>query len=173
MFSFTAVLHKFDKKGEKTGWTYIEIPVEVTNGLKPDQKTSFRVTGTLDEFPIRQVALIPMGWSDGFEGTFIMAINATMRRGIRKEVGATVRVVIKTDDSPVALSADFLACLQDDTEAHQFFETLPKGHQNYFSKWIDDAKTAETKANRIAKALRGLSMRMGYSEMIRYFKNRP
>ena len=100
-----------------------------------------------------------------------MAVNATMRRGIRKEAGATVRVELEADDSPMLLSADFVECLQDDPAALTFFETLPKGHQNYFSKWIEDAKTTETKANRIAKALRGLSMGMGYSEMIRYFKN--
>ncbi|GAB3886961.1 YdeI/OmpD-associated family protein [Spirosoma agri] len=171
MISFTTILLKFDKKGEKTGWTYIELPIDGTTALKPGRKTTFRVKGMLDDYPIKQVALIPMGQSNGSEGGFIMAINATMRRGIGKEAGATVRVELEADDSPILLSTDFVDCLQDDPAALTFFDTLPKGHQNYFSKWIDDAKTPETKASRIAKALRGLSMRMGYSEMIRYFKN--
>ncbi|QIP16144.1 DUF1905 domain-containing protein [Spirosoma aureum] len=171
MPTFTTILQKFDKKGEKTGWTYIELPIDVTDVLKPGQKTSFRVKGTLDNLEIKQVALIPMGRSGDSEGAFIMPVNATMRRSIRKEEGASVRITIDVDDSPLPLSADFLACLQDDPDAFKFFETLPKGHQNYFSKWIEDAKTTETKANRITKALRGLSMGMGYGEMIRYFKN--
>lgn len=166
MPTFTAILQKFDKKGEKTGWTYIEIPIDVTTAMKPGQKTTFRVKGTLDDFVINQVALVPMG-----EGAFIMPVNATMRRGIRKEEGASVKVAIEADDSPVLLSADFIECLQDDPDALTFFETLPKGHKNYFSKWIEEAKTPETKASRIAKSLRGLSMGMGYGEMIRYFKN--
>lgn len=177
MPTFTALLQKFDKKGEKTGWTYIEIPVEVTDALKPGKKTSFRVKGTLDSYAIKLVALIPMGHSDDGEpdrsgGSFIMAINATMRRGIGKEEGETVRVDLDVDNDPMPVSADLMICLEDDPDALAFFNTLSKGHQTYFSNWIEDAKTPETKANRIAKALRGFSMKMGYGEMIRYFKNK-
>ena len=105
--------------------------------------------------------------------TFIMGINAVMRRGLCKEKGATVRVCFKLDDAPLPLSADLMACLDDDPVALEFFQTLPKGHQNYFSKWIEEAKTSETKTKRITQAVRGLSMGMGYSEMIRYFKANP
>lgn len=170
MITFNALLKKFDRKGEKTGWTYIEFPIDQIDGLKPGQKTSFRVKGTLDKYEIRQVALIPMGHADGSEGAFIMPVNATMRRGIGKEEGDTVRVEVEVDDSPLPMSADLMDCLADDPDALAFFNTLPKGHQNYFSKWIEDAKTPETKTSRLTKAVRGLSMRMGYGDMIRYFK---
>lgn len=165
MAIFTTLLQKFDEKGEKTGWTYIEIPVDVTTALKPNQKTSFRVKGTLDDFAIHQVALMPMG-----DETFIMPINATMRRGIRKEAGATVRVELEVDDSPFPLSADLLDCLEDDPAAQAHFETLSAGHQRYFSNWIEEAKTPATKTDRLAKAIRGLSMGLGFGEMIRHFK---
>ncbi len=95
MHAFTALLQRFDEKGEKTGWTYIEIPIDISEALKPGQKKSFRVKGKLDNYPIEHVALVPMG-----DGQFIMAINATMRRGIRKEEGASVQVAIEVDDSP-------------------------------------------------------------------------
>ena len=172
MLTFTALLQRFDQKGEKTGratlgWTYIEIPIDVSEALKPGQRTSFRVKGTLDSFSIKAVALLPMG-----DGTFIFVVNAAMRRGIRKEAGSRVQVQLAFDDDPQLESADFLACLEDDSCALEFFDTLPKGHQNYFSRWIESAKTIETKANRIAKAVNGLSMRLGYGEMIRYYKNR-
>ena len=52
MLTFTALLRRFAQKGEKTGWTYIEIPTDVTEILKPGQKTSFRVSGTLDDYYI-------------------------------------------------------------------------------------------------------------------------
>jgi len=167
MQSFTALLEKFGSKGEKTGWTYFVLPPDVTDALRPGQKTSFRVKGMLDNFPIKAVALLPMG-----DGTFIFVVNGDMRRVLRKEARARIRVRLEFDEDPQLESADFLACLEDDSVALEFFNTLPKGHQNYFSRWIESAKTIETKANRIAKAVHGLSMRLGYSEMIRYYKNR-
>ena len=165
MLTFSALLQRFAQKGEKTGWTYIDIPVDVSEALKPGQKTSFRVKGKLDAFAIRQVALIPMG-----DGTFIMAVNADMRRGIRKEEGATIHVELAFDNDSMALSADLMACLADDLTALNFFNTLSKGHQTYFSNWIEDAKTVETKTRRITQAVMGLSMGLGYGEMVRYFK---
>lgn len=175
MATFITILQKFDQKGDKTGWTYIDIPVDVTTALKPGQKTTFRVKGKLDNFAISQVALLPMGRSEcrtttGSDGTFIMPINVTMRRGIRKEAGATVRVELDADDSPIPLSADLLDCLPDDAVAQAHFNTLSKSHQNYFSNWIEEAKTPATKADRIAKSIRGLAMGLNFGEMIRYFK---
>ena len=167
MQTFTAQLQRFGEKGEKTGWTYIDIPVDVTQTLKPGQKTAFRVKGTLDAYTIKQIALVPMG-----DGRFILAVNATMRRGIRKEEGATVQVALEADDTPLPLSADLMACLADDAVALDFFNTLPKGHQKYFSNWIEEAKTWETKTKLLTQAVVGLSMGMGYGEMIRYFKKR-
>ncbi len=63
-----------------------------------------------------------------------------------------------------------MACLEDDPNALDFFSQLTKGHQVYFSNWIESAKTVETKTKRITQAVTGLSMGMGYPEMIRYFK---
>ena len=165
--TFTTSLLKYGPNGEKTGWTYIEIPTTLTDALKPGQRTSFRVKGLLDTYPLRQVALIPIG-----DGTFIIPINATMRRAIRKEEGATVVVELDVDDEPFAQSADLLTCLADDPIAQSFFDSLAAGHQRYYTNWIESAKTAETKAKRIAQAVTGFSMGMGYGEMIRYYKNR-
>ena len=82
MIKFTATILKFDKQGEKTGWTYITIPSEMAQQLYPGNKKSFRVKGKLDEHSIEGVALMPMG-----EGDFIMALNAGMRKGIGKTKG--------------------------------------------------------------------------------------
>lgn len=167
---FTALLQKFDAKGEKTGWTYIDIPLDITEAIKPGQKTSFRVKGTLDNYPISLVALIPMGRSGDVVGGFIMPVNATTRRGIRKEAGATVRVDLEVDDSPMPISADLLTCLDDEPAAQAHFQTLNRGHQTYFSNWIDDAKTTETKTRRLTQAVTGLALGMDFGQMIRHFK---
>lgn len=65
------------------------------------------------------------------------------------------------------IDADFLACLQDEPAAFDFFNTLPPGHRNYFSKWIESAKTEPTRAKRIAMAVNALARKWDYGEMIR------
>ena len=50
MISWTATIKKFDKQGEKTGWTYIEVPAELANKLQPGNKKGFRVKGRLDNY---------------------------------------------------------------------------------------------------------------------------
>lgn len=172
MHSFTALLRQFGEKGEKTGWTYINVPNAITETLRPGRKTSFRVKGVLDAHGIERVALIPMGSSETPDSQFIMAINATMRRAIRKEAGATVRVELAVDDSPLPPSADLVVCLQDDPTALAFFQTLTNGHQLYFNNWIEAAKTVETRTRRLTQAITGLAMGMSYSEMIRYNKRK-
>lgn len=163
--SFKATLLKFASKGEKTGWTYIHFPADVTNRLKKGVKTTFRVKGKLDDYAIKAIALLPMG-----DGDFIMPVNGTMRKALKKKEGAMVQVNVEADNEEPPISADFLECLADEPEAQTFFESLTKGHQRYFSNWIDSAKTPDTKAKRIAMALKGLSMRMDYGQMIRHFK---
>jgi len=71
MILFTTAIHKFEKQGEKTGWTYIEIPADIAQNLKPGNKKSFRVKGKLDNYKIAVVALLPMGG-----GSFIMLLMA-------------------------------------------------------------------------------------------------
>lgn len=162
MVEFKATLKQFVEQGEKTGWTYIEIPVDIAQELKPGNKKSFRVKGKLDNYKIAGVSLMPMGG-----GAFIMAVNAGMRRGIGKKKGAMVVVNIAEDKKEFQFNKDFMECMADEPAAVEFFKTLPGSHQRYFSKWIDSAKTVETKAKRIAWAVTALSKKQGYGEMLR------
>lgn len=162
MISFTAIIQKFEKQGEKTGWTYIGIPETVTEKLFPGNKKSFRVKGFLDTHAIRQVAILPMG-----NGSFIMALNATMRKGIGKRKGASVAVQLEKDNYVKPLSNDFMQCLSDEPKAMQFFKSLAPSHQKYFSNWIETAKTEITKTKRIALAVNALARKMDFGQMIR------
>lgn len=166
MVIFTAILQKFKDKGEKTGWTYISIPAKIANKINPNVRTPYRVKGTLDKYAIRQVALMPMG-----NGDFIMPVNATMRKGLGKQVGAEVKASLTLDSSEFTFNEDFILCLEDEPRALKHFKSLPLSHQKYFSKWIDSAKTIETKTKRITQSLQALAMGMGYGEMMRYFKS--
>ncbi|MBC7874857.1 MAG: DUF1905 domain-containing protein [Ferruginibacter sp.] len=33
MVKFTATIHKFENQGEKTGWTYFEVPVDLAQQI--------------------------------------------------------------------------------------------------------------------------------------------
>ena len=165
MIKFSALLEKFGKQGEKTGWTYFIIPAKTANKIKAKTKTSFRVKGKLDNFVIKAIAILPMG-----EGDFIMPVNSVMRKNLKKQKGEKIVVELQEDKSPVLISEDLLLCLEDDKKAKTFFEKLPKSHQNYYSKWIESAKTDDTKAKRIAQAVNGFKMQLNYPEMLRYYK---
>ncbi len=162
MIQFVVTIHRFEKQGEKTGWTYIEIPSDIAQKLKPGNKKSFRVKGKLDNFKIGGVSLLPMGG-----GSFIMAINATMRKGIGKRHGAMLKVHLEEDKKHYQLNADLLDCLRDEPGAFEAFNAMPKSFQNYYSKWIESARTEPTKTKRIAHAVSTLAKGMNFSEMLR------
>lgn len=140
----------------------MHIPAELAEQLNPGVRTAFRVKGALDHYKIAQVSLLPMG-----EGDFIMPLNAAMRKAIGKRAGHSLEVVLQVDNSNFVMSEDFMQCLADEPAALKYFNTLPGSHQRYFSKWIDSAKTEDTKAKRIARAVHALARKMGYAEMLR------
>lgn len=162
MISFTTSILKFDKQGEKTGWTYILIPAKMAGKLNPGVKKSYRVKGKLDDYTIEKIALVPMG-----EGDFIMSINAAMRKGIGKRKGAVLKVQIEVDKAEILPPAELLECLQDEPEALQYFNSLPQGHRNYFTKWIETAKTEPTKVKRIALVVKTMIRKMDFGAMLR------
>jgi len=151
--------------GDKTGWTYIEIKQEQAQILFPNNKKSFRVKGTLDEYKIKGVAVLPMG-----DGEFILPINAEMRKGTGKKEGDTLKVQVEYDKDVYVLDADLVVCLNEDKDARRAFNALTNSHQNYFSKYIESAKTSATKANRIALTMEAMLKGMSYVEMIRASK---
>jgi Domain of unknown function (DUF1905)/Bacteriocin-protection, YdeI or OmpD-Associated len=162
MVQYTTAIKRFGEQGEKTGWTYIEVPADIAQTLKPGNKKEFKVKGKLDRHAIKRVSLLPMGG-----GLFIMALNASLRKATGKRHGAMLRVQLEADESPFVFNADFIDCLNDEPNAKNFFQKLPGSHQRYFSKWIDDAKMMPTRAKRIAMAVTALSKKQGYAEMIR------
>lgn len=162
MIRFKIKIEQFHKKGEKSGWSYILIDKERAARLNGDARTTFRVKGKLDDFVISRTAVLPMG-----DGTFILPINAGMRKQTGKKAGDQLTVQLELDERPLELSKDFLHSLYDDAVARSFFESLPRSHQQYFSNWIESAKTIETKARRIAMAVNALALKQGYGEMIR------
>jgi hypothetical protein len=167
MVEFTTIMLQFGDQGEKTGWTYIEIPADIAQQLKPGTLTSFRVKGMLDNLPVAGMALMPMG-----EGNFIMALKAEVRKKLHKNAGAMLHVCIEEDTGyKVEVPADLQECFDFEPEAQDFFNSLPKSHRDYFIKWINEAKTSETRAKRIVNTVNAMLRKWKYNEMMRAMKN--
>ncbi len=163
MVEFTTIILQFADQGEKTGWTYIEVPADIAQQLNPGNKKSFRVRGMLDGFAVAGMALMPMG-----EGNFIMALKAEVRKGIRKSAGAMLQARLEVDtDYKVEIPAELQDCFDFEPDALEFYNSLPKSHREYFLKWINDAKTAETRNKRIVNTVNAMLRKWGYNVMIR------
>ncbi|MFN0032977.1 MAG: YdeI/OmpD-associated family protein [Flavobacteriales bacterium] len=167
MEKLNCLLHKFNEQGEKTGWTYIVIPSETAQKLNPENKKSFRAKGTMDSHAFKQVALIPMG-----EGDYIIPINSSMRKALKKTYGDTLNMSIEADKSAFIISPDMMACLEEDQVALRHFQSLAGSHQKYFSKWVDSAKGLDTKATRINRVLFAMQNQMDYGSMVMYFQGK-
>ena len=163
MIEFDALILQFDEQGEKTGWSYIDIPADLAQQMKPGNKKSFRVKGMLDGLAVSGLALMRMG-----EGNFIMALKADIRKALRKNAGAMLHVKLEADnDFKVEMPADLQECFDFEPATWDFFNSLPGSHRNYFIKWINEAKTAETRAKRIVNTVNAMLRKWHYNVMLR------
>lgn len=165
MVKFNATIRQFSEQGEKTGWTYIEIPEDIVQQLKPGNKKSFRVKGKLDSFSIAGTAILPMGG-----GKFIMPFNAAMRKGTKKKKGAMITVQLSPDKNELTPPPAFMDCLADEPDAELYFKSLSMTNRNYFIKWIAGVSSEQAMARRMAQAVTALSRNMDFVAMIRNLK---
>lgn len=163
MIHFDTLILQFAEQGEKTGWTYIHIPAHLAQQMKPGNKKSFRVRGMLDNLAVSGMALMPMG-----DGDFIMALKADVRKALRKEKGAMLKAQLEEDiDYKVDLPEELKDCFEFEPEAFDFFNSLAKSHREYFIKWIEQAKTSETRAKRIINTVNAMLRKWDYGKMIK------
>src|SRR5215212_12098671 len=111
MIQFTATIKRFKEQGEKTGWTYIDVPSELAIKLVPGNKKGFRVKGYLDDCHFESISLLPMGGGD-----FILTLNATIRKKIRKIKGDKLNVKMEVDTKPVKPPEELMECMTDEPE---------------------------------------------------------
>ena len=151
----TYLLESFCEKG---GWTYALIPE-----IAPDPNARFgwvKVRGSIDGYEIKKYHLMPSG-----TGQLMLFVKAEIRKKIKKQAGDTVHIILYSDNEPLEIPEEFSLCLQDDTEAFRFFNSLNESEQHKYIKWIYSAKTDETKIERMAKSLNNLSEKRKFTEM--------
>ncbi|QNL49663.1 DUF1905 domain-containing protein [Olivibacter sp. SDN3] len=168
MVLFEAEILKFSNKGEKTGWSYIEIPAKLAAQIKPDYRRSFRVKGCLDDVEVAGLALTPMG-----DGDFILALKATLRKQLKKAEGDYLRIQLEEDTTfKIDLPDDLEICLCEEELWLERFMSLAKSHRNYFINWINEAKTEPTRTKRIALTVEAMEKQLDFGAMIRMDKAR-
>ncbi len=148
------LLEKFPGKG---GWTYTIIPE-----ILPDKNAPFswvRVKGSIDGFEINNYHLMPSG-----KGTLFLSVKSEIRKRIKKQAGDYVHIILYSINEPLEVPEELLSCLQDDTEALQFFNSLNESEQHNYVKWIFSAKTDQTKVDRIAKTIVRLSKHQKFTD---------
>jgi hypothetical protein len=163
MVTFEAEIERYEKMGEKTGWTFVFVPAHIAGQIKSGCKKSYRVKGRLDAIDIRGMALTPMG-----EGNFIMALKASLRKELGKEEGAILHLALEEDkDFKIEMPADLELCLLEERHCMENFMKLPKSHQNYYINWLNTAKTEPTRVKRLTQIVTAMDKQMDFSEMMR------
>jgi uncharacterized protein YdeI (YjbR/CyaY-like superfamily) len=78
---------------------------------------------------------------------------------MRKGPGDIVRVEMDLDQSPVVVSipTELKDALASKPETKATFDKMAPSHRKAYAEWIDDAKGADTRSRRAAKALAMIS----------------
>jgi hypothetical protein len=86
---------------------------------------------------------------------FFVPLNRKNREAAGVAAGDRVEVAISLDAEPRTIEPpdDLAAALSTRPDARVFFDELSYSHRREYVEWIEEAKRAETRARRIAKAL--------------------
>jgi hypothetical protein len=131
--------------GGKTA-TGMQVPAEVVASLGSSKRPAVRVT--IKGYTYRST-VAPMG------GVYMLPVSAEVREGAGVAAGDEVDVDVELDTEPreVSVPADFTEALDGDADARRFFDGLSYSNKRRIVIPIEEAKTAETRQRRIAKAV--------------------
>jgi len=134
---------KIELDGKTT--TGIPVPSEVLESLGPGKRLPVRVT--VGGYTYRSTVGV-MG------GRAKIPLSAANRESAGVAGGDEVEVDVELDTAPreVALPADLAEAIAGDTSARQFFDGLSASRKREFVDWIEQAKKAETRQQRVEKA---------------------
>jgi hypothetical protein len=131
--------------GGKTA-TGIHVPDEVVASLGSGKRPPVRVTVNGHTY---RSSVASVG------GEFMLPVSAEVRERAGVAAGDEVDVDIELDTGPreVTVPPDFTDALDRDADARRFFDGLSYSNKRRLVISIEDAKTAETRQRRIAKAV--------------------
>lgn len=149
---------RLEPMGPKGSWVFVYLPRKASEALGSRGRVA--VVGTINGFPFRSSAF-PTG-----DGTHQVAVNKAMQTGAKAKPGDKVEIALRVDTAPrtVEVPADLKKALAESKMAKANFDKLAWSHRKAYVDWILEAKRPETRARRIAEALRRLGKGQGYYE---------
>jgi hypothetical protein len=128
------------------GGAYVTVPFDVERVFG---KKRVKVKALIEGEPYRGT-LVRMG-----EPCHILPILKEIREKIGKNFGDEVVVMVEEDTEPrlVEVPADLKAGLEQQPEAQVFFDGLAYTRQKEYVRWIEEAKRASTRQERIHRAV--------------------
>jgi hypothetical protein len=134
--------------------TGFEVPSEVVDGLGGGKRPA--VVVTIGPHTWRST-IAPRG------GIFLLGVSAENRAAAGVSAGDELDVELALDTAPreVDVPADFASALNAVPGLRQAFDALAFTHRKEHVRAIEDAKTADTRARRITKAVEKLSVGSG------------
>jgi bacteriocin resistance YdeI/OmpD-like protein/uncharacterized protein DUF1905 len=143
---------EFRAELQRTGGTTtgFEVPQEIVDGLGGGGRP--KVLATVNGHQWRS-SIARMG------GGYWLGVSAANRAAAGVEGGQTldVTVVLDTAERTVTVPADLAAALEAAPAAKAAFDRLSYSHRREHVRAIEDAKTPETRARRITRAVEKLS----------------
>jgi hypothetical protein len=109
------------------------------------------IRGTVNGAPFRSTVAI-------YGGVGYLGVTKALREAAGAGVGDEVDVEVELDDASreVEVPPELATVLEGDPEAARAFEKLSYTHRKEYARWIADAKRADTKERRVAKAAKML-----------------
>ena len=78
-----------------------------------------------------------------------------------------VKLNIELDSAEIRIPEELKICLEDEPLAAEWFDKMKMGERNYYIKWIESARSENTKAKRIAMAINSFIRKMDFGAMLR------
>jgi hypothetical protein len=146
--SFTTKLVRPEGVGT---WTFAPIPAEISD--QGELRAKMRVAGAIDGAPFKSSLMA------GSEELFIV-IAKELRDKIGKQAGDAVKMTLGADTSNnvVNVPIDLKRALSKNWKAKTSFERMAPSHKKAYVQWVTQAKTKETRTNRIGKATQQISV---------------
>ena len=132
-------------QGGKTA-TGIHVPDDVVAALGTSKRPRVRVT--MGSYTYRST-VAPM------HGRFMLPVSAEVRAGAGVAAGDELDVDLELDTEPreVPVPPDLMAAFASAAQAKRFFDTLTPSQKQWYVLPIEQAKAAETRERRVAKAI--------------------
>ncbi|MBV8263566.1 MAG: DUF1905 domain-containing protein [Candidatus Eremiobacteraeota bacterium] len=147
VFRFEAQLVRHPKRADQGGWGLVNVPKSIGKQLRG----MTTIEGTINGHPFR-AALEPNS-----SGSHSLRVNQAMRRGASADPGDKVQFAILGPEPEPKLPADLRVALSTAREAKTLWGDLTRLGRLDWMRWINSAKTPETRARRVRRTVEQLS----------------